>query len=322
MYLCLTVLAGYGAWCLLDRFGRRGRVLVTLGLLGLGALETFHPEVGRVSLGVTPVPLGVRTVVPSPVLRALGRTLPSGAVLDVPFRLDPLSKITTMAHFIFLGAYHRQPVAACYNSFTVPLFDAIGKLANRLPDPGALAALHALGYRSVVMHEEFLSPREQRAFHATLTRPTPGPLRLVEAGRADRHRIFRLEGTQAVTSDLQALRAEASAGEVQIVAPGTTPAIAFHFRNTTAATFRTADPIEPAAVVATWRPLGAAVLVSRPMRILLPIALAPAEERVQGVRLWAPMEAGRYEVTLEAAGVVVARRWVDVAVQTTPAGDA
>jgi hypothetical protein len=123
----------------------------------------------------------------------LGRTLPEGALLDVPLRVDPLSRFAAMSHFIMLGGYHGRPVAACYNSFTVPILEQMAALAERIPDPAAIAALHALGYRGIVTHEEYLSPEERDRLRAALAAPAAGPLALVETGVAGWHHAFRID---------------------------------------------------------------------------------------------------------------------------------
>jgi hypothetical protein len=315
MYLCLTFLAGYGARLAIGSLPGWSRPLATGALLAAAALETFHPEVSRVSLGISPVAMKVRRLAPSPALRALVQALPDGAVLDVPFRLDPLSRFATMAHFVFLGAYHQRPVAACYNSFTVPIMDQMAALASRLPEPGALAALHALGYRSIVTHDEFLPPPARAALRATLAAPAAGPLRLLESGAVDGHRTFLIDGTQTVTTDPRALSgAEPWVAPDVVSAAGTTP-IPFRVRNRSTETFRTAEPVEPSELVVTWRPLPAGRAVTEAARALLPMALAAGEERTQGIALRVPAAPGRYEVSVAFAAapdVSIARSVVEV----------
>ncbi|HWP65497.1 MAG TPA: hypothetical protein VNO26_06265 [Candidatus Limnocylindria bacterium] len=301
MYLCLIVLAGYGVWVLTRRLGPRGRAATTVVLLAAAALETFEPNLADWTLGVSPVPMKTRRVLALPPVRALGRILPDGAVLDLPFRLDDLGRLAPMTHFIFLGAYHGRPVAACYNSFTVPILDQVGALAARVPEPAALAALHALGYRGIVSHEEFLAPEAREPFRARLEGARGGPLRLVQAGVAGSHRAYRIDGTQPVTSDLAVLSADPPPGPTERVAPSDTGAVRFRIRNAGGETFRLAAPIEPSDLLVRWRALPEGRVVTATTQALLPIALAAGETQEMDVVVQAPGEAGRYEVEVALA---------------------
>lgn len=312
-YLCLIFLAGWGAQVVLRPFGGAARAAITAALLAAGSLETFHPTWSRISLGVSPVPMGVRRAAPFPAVRALGASLPEGAVLDLPFRVDPLSRLAPMAHYIFLGAYHGRPVAACYNSFTVPIMEQTAALAERLPDPAALAALHALGYRSVVTHDELLGPAARTTLRAALAAPPAGSLRLVPAGAAGPHRAFRIEGEQPITTDARVL--EGAAGGVQTIAAATRAPVRVRFRNAGPDTFRLPDPVEPSDLVATWRAAPAGPVTAEPVRVLLPMALAGGAVQEEAIELLAPAAAGRYlvEVALaDAPGRVVGRATVEV----------
>jgi len=315
MYLCLTVLAGYGVWVVTRslRVGVRAGIVVLL--LVAGALETFEPRISTRSLGVSPVAMKTRRLFPAPAVRELGRTLPDGALLDLPLRLDPLSRFGRMSHFIQLGGYHGRPIAACYNSFTVPILEQMAALAARVPDPAALAALHALGYRGIVTHEELLRPEEREQLRTALAAPTSGPLRLVETGAAGWHHAFRIDGTQQVTTNPSALAAGIAPQAAGRVAAAATQPVRFRVRNGSADTFRLPAPIEPSALVVRWRPLPGGDVTSERTRVLLPIALAAGDAREVDVVLRAPEHPGQYEVDMalaDAPDVVIARTLLEV----------
>jgi hypothetical protein len=188
-------------------------------------------------------------------------------------------------------------------------------LASRLPDPDALAALHALGYRSIVTHDEFLSPPAREALRATLSGSAAGALRLVESGAAGWHRTYRIEGTQAVTTDPRVLAAREAVVAPEPVAAAGTSTIPFRVRNHGRETFRLAEPVEPSALLITWRPLPSGSAAIEPARALLPLALAAGEEQAQGIALRIPDAPGRYEVGValaEAPDVAIARSLVEV----------
>jgi hypothetical protein len=314
-YLCLTFLAGYGVWLVGRRLGGWGGALATTVLVAAVAVETFHPVVGEMSLGVSPVAMKTRRLAPLPPLRALVRQLPDGAVLDVPLRLDALNRFAPMAHDILLGAYHQRPVAACYNSFTVPILDQMAALAARLPDPAALAALYALGYRSLLVHDEFLDPPTREAFRTALATPAAGPVRLVEAGSFGFHRVLKFEGTERVTTDPVVLAAVEPWEDPDRVPAGTRVPVRFRLRNHSGAAFRLADPIEPSELLVTWRPLPSGRATTERVRTLLPLALAGGEEQFRALELRTPDVAGRYEASLAPTGapdVEVARTVVEV----------
>src|SRR6185369_3476134 len=93
----------------------------------------------------------------------LYRSVPAGAVLDLPLRATSPGGAGVFATVPAMraGAWHHQPIAACYNSFATPLQREVEDLAARLPDPHAAAALSALDFRSVLVHESMLDPVER-----------------------------------------------------------------------------------------------------------------------------------------------------------------
>src|SRR5262249_24223142 len=138
------------------------------------------PRVATWSFGIDgnqrAVPLTV-----APGLRSLfDRALPGGAVLDLP-AYDPPLGFHQRQHRVLLAIFHRRPFTSCFTSFRSPLADDVRDIAIRLPDPRAAMELHALGFRSIILHEEELAEPWRRHLLARLARLATGDPRIVEA---------------------------------------------------------------------------------------------------------------------------------------------
>jgi hypothetical protein len=202
---------------------------------------------------------------PSPELRALFRSTLEGPVLDVP-PCYPLG-FGCRAHSLLLAAYHEHPIAWGWGSYLSPLAAPVERLADRLPAPDAADALHALGFRSVVVHRERLG---ERAHPLLPVMPSPGG-RLQPLGEADGHVVYRLTSPLPITTDVAALVPVLDGRVQQLSAPGTN--IVFNIRNAAAKTFRHPDPIEPSELAVRWGTLSGRVVGEQRVRALLPPAL-------------------------------------------------
>jgi hypothetical protein len=120
---------------------------------------------------------------------SLDRARGAGAVLDLPMRLTGWGTVRTTGHDLFLAAFHRRAVAACDNSWTTPGRDEVGALAARLPEAHAANALSALGFRTVVVHGEFLGSGALDELRQRLAWLSPADVRLVPLGEADGHAV-------------------------------------------------------------------------------------------------------------------------------------
>src|SRR5262249_35615679 len=153
-------LAGWGLHALSGR-----TALVRWGIAALAAsgalVETFDPHIAERTFH-TPVVLQAYRARPADDLVALYGRLDDGAVLDYPFGGGDVS-LSRQPPSALLPAYHPRRAAACYISFLPPTHDYLVALSARLADPGTLDALHALGFRTLVVHEEELG----RSFRAT-----------------------------------------------------------------------------------------------------------------------------------------------------------
>ncbi len=263
-HLVVIVLAGFGVAALAR--GRTPIVRAGLGiaLTALAVAEVFVPRVARATFGRT-FALAAYRVRPPDVVLALYDRIGPGAVLDVPYERGP-GRFYRQADFVLAGAFHRQRVAACYNSFAVPIQDDVTALAARVfRDAPAADALAALGVRNVLYHFGIPS-------RTNLVPPNPLPPHLEEVGRAADQILYRITGAARVT--------EATAALDVTVARRATPAGAFEivFRNHDPALFRHPDPIEPSMFVVRWYGDAPTPLAEERAGILLPTALPSGEE--------------------------------------------
>ena len=283
-------LAGYGVLVLVEHRGRWVRSLMTALLVVGVMLEVLAPPLARVSFGQTVeiVPYRVR---PHPKLLALYDTIDDGAVLDIPLEYG-FGSFNYLGHHVWLGAFHGQPVASCYNSFRTPIQPEIAALARRVhDDPAAGAALHALGFRTVVVH--VIVPGRRRPAPIV---PLPRPVHLVELGRTFTHTLYRLQSDAPVEERLALLRHVGVPAEVA-VRPGAS-AIFVPLTNHGAATYRHADPIVPTRILARWYDAHDVLVAEETHSVLLPLAMAAGETERRMIPTAVPNEVGRYRLTV------------------------
>ncbi len=309
-------LAAYGVVVLLERRAPATRAVVT-GLLATAiVVEVFHPRIAKYSFASTFDMAPYRVRPPAALLDLYAQTA-EGAVLDLPYSFA-LGQFFEMADGVFLSAYHLHPVAACYDSFKLPLHDDLERMTARLgQDDRVVDELHALGFGTLVIDDV----RALRARRPNLVKVVMQQTRLVLAGRAAAHSAYRLPSSAPVEASFTALAAAADAA-VAAAAPATGPAgatpaaagaspgvvnaapptasLAFRFRNGSGATYRHPDPIEPTRVAVRWRRDGA-VIRDDEIATLLPLALAAGEETSRSITLPVPSADGDYEVTLAPA---------------------
>jgi hypothetical protein len=286
----VAFLAGYGVVVLLERLTHGRRLGAAALIVFAAAAEFFAAPLSTRSFGLDPSITAYEVRPPADVLALYGR-FTEGAVLDLPLRSG--------AYYLFLSAFHRQPSAACEVSFVPPTVHEVAILANALPDPGAADKLHAIGFRSLVLHSDVMR-RKLAPLLADETRIAP-------IGRAVLTSAYHLYGRTPVVDGLDALAAPALPAEP---AEPVGPAVAFTIRNGAAATFRHPAPIEPTAMIVRWEMDGTPAVTQR-TRVLLPLALLAGEAATRSVTVATPSVPGEYEVTLAAERAperVIARR--------------
>jgi hypothetical protein len=210
-----------------------------------------------------------------------------------------------------MAAYHHRPVGACYISYRPPTHEYLAALAERLEQPATADALHALGFRTVVLHEEhlvlFMSLFERRV------RALVQAGRLRPLGRAAAHAAFAIETSVPVTTDSASLAAGEPPPEVvEIRGPKATVPFAFH--NSAPATFLQ-PAIAPTRLLVRWTTPAGELVAEDHISSLLPPAIGPQASVTLPVEVPLRVGPGPYDValSLEApASVVVARRHVRV----------
>jgi hypothetical protein len=200
VWLVLALLAAYGARLLTERRSAGAACAIAVALSLASLAEVFHPGLAMLSHGcqgtLYATPFGVsRTLV-----GFLDARLDDGAVLDLP--VLPWHQFRARGHRVMLAAFHHRPLADCTTSYLSPLAPEVNALAERLPDPRAIAALHALGFHRIVLHLE--DPRAARVA-AQLRQQRDGDARLVDLGTREAHVVFRLDSATPARTDPELL---------------------------------------------------------------------------------------------------------------------
>jgi hypothetical protein len=308
VFLVAAFLAGYGVLALTQRRGTVARGALTGALAAAALLDAFWPPLARASFGRVPQ-LRAHRVEPAAELLALYASQGDGAVLDIPLRGRKLPLAS--GEYVFLAAYHERPVGACYNSYAIPLVKDIEALAARVPERRAVEALHALGFRTLVVHRERMPPELGGVLEAAFAAASG---HLVPVGRADRHQVFRMRTDGPVSIGFGALAPAAAPAEVADARPAETTLV-FRFRNESAESYLHPDPIEPTPLLVRWQASGGEVVQESRIRGLLPVALAREEEAERSFAVAVPAAPDIYEVSLapeRAPDLVIARRTVRV----------
>jgi len=308
-------LAGYGVVAVARRVPRRARRLVPVLAAVTAAAQVLVPSLSRPTFGSATLEMRTLSLRPPQPLIDLFGVLEPGAVLDLPFT-DPRSTAAVMTHvphYALLRTYHQQRIAACAASLRGPAEHDVGALGARLPqDRRAADALYALGFRSVVVHHEFLDAAQRTTWEAAARDGVEDGSRLRLLGATGQHAVFTLASPVPITASHAPLAPGTLAEPLPRVRPGKA-SIPFVVRNQGETSYRHPDPIEPTPVVVRWR--GPASEQSYALRTLLPLALAAGEQTTRAVESSVPETRGRYELTLElddASRTVLARTVVEV----------
>jgi hypothetical protein len=220
------------------------------------------------------------------------------------------------ADFLRLVGYSLRPSSACYASFGSPLVPQMDRLAQQLPEPAAADALHALGFRTVLLHADRIAAAEVRRFEGSVG---SGPARehLSPVGRTKRLVAYDLSSAAPVSQDMALLAAGAGGSDASPAAQvsGDRAAIDFDVVNAGPQVFRHPDPIAPSDLVVRWSLASGEVVSEQHTRAILPLALAPSSREPLALDLDIPGKPGRYLVSIAPAEnprLVLARRTVEV----------
>jgi len=319
--LASAFLAAFGVTALMRLLPRLVRPAALALVIIVALAQVLVPTLARPTFGSATLEMNSSEMRPPQTLIDLFGRLPQGPVLDLPFS-DPRSWAAVarqVPHYALMRTFHQRRIAACSTSLRGGAEPDVGALGARLPgDPRAVDALYALGFRSVIVHDEFLLPRSRAAWEAAASMSPEGepPLRLI--GRAEDHLAFALASPLPIATTFGALGPSATP-QAALGLEQPAALLPFTIRNLGSATYRHPDPVEPTAVVVRWR--GGDGDQSYPARLLLPLALASGEEIVRSLTVPTPGAPGHYEVTLELAepaGTVLARLAAEVKAPARP----
>jgi hypothetical protein len=317
VYFVAAFLAGYGVLALIERHKSITQSIIIVVISAVALAEIFYPpltwynfpqQVETKPFGVLRPPVAMvdmraYSVRPPTALVELYTQTEDGAVLDLPLEFNIRGLIQDMPHYVFMSAFHHRPVAACYNSFLLPIQAEIEALATRLPDVRAADALHALGFRTVVVHEEWPRSEVHAAFHPDAPALSPhGAARLIASGTAPHHRAYQLTSPLPVEASFGALGVRGDTGEIAEAMPPEST-LTFVFRNESSATYRHPQPIEPTPLLVRWYGASDGVIAEYRVRTLLPFALAPGDEAARTITVPVPPVSGEHKVTLAPAAI-------------------
>jgi hypothetical protein len=298
--LALTLLAGCGVARLLAGRARMIRVTLVVGVMVAALAEVFYAPLATATFGVLVGDTGVPGPPDSELVAAI-RAAGEGAVLDLPFHATDKA---AAAHALSLATFHRRPVAACYDSFITPIQTEIERLAAELPASGAIDALFALGFRTAIVHEEFLGANDLRLRRLVAEAPSKvGSDQLVRSGRIGSHVLFGLASTRPIVAEFDALTPQQPVADIEPVnvAPQGVPAlrqrVPLIFRNWGDGTFLHPQPLLPTALTIRWDDQSGVTVLQATVRILLPLALPRGAAVKQTIKMPTPHVSGEYLVT-------------------------
>lgn len=148
-YLALAILAGLGVAAAMERLPAGARAPVSVALVVLVFVNTLRPGLPGA------VPLATWSQRPSDeaiaFFDALAARGDGGPILEVP---NPPRPHPRYGRSILLSAWHGRRTSGCYNSFLPPETLEAERVARSLPDADALARVAAMGFTTVLLHED------------------------------------------------------------------------------------------------------------------------------------------------------------------------
>lgn len=234
-------------------------------------------------------------------LRLLRSSL--GPIVHVPMAVGGVKGLTA-GDQLRLVSFDPRATSACYNSFPSPLSAPMAELVAELPAPAAVDALHALGFRTVLVHVRSLWPPDRVRFERRISAHSGAASRLVLLGRNDNLQVYALDARSGAADDLRMLahprRAPGTDGvEVsQSLSAGGVATLQFAFVNYGLHTFHQPRPLGPRDMLVRWSRDGTTSVETRQARLVLPLALAPGARQSVALETTAPAADGNYRVTL------------------------
>jgi hypothetical protein len=287
--LIVALLAGIGAARLLSACPTRLRRGAATVLVGAALVEVLVPRSAGGWFG--PFPMATWPARPPSDMIDLTSRLPPGAVLDLPY-VPNKAHLQLRGEYLLLAAFHHQPTAVCHNSFASPLGRDIDAIVRRLPDVRAADALYALGFRTLLLHQE----------RAILPLPHVAPLERADRVRfvagAAKHVAYELRSPLPIRVGFDALGPSPSVNVPRL--PQSARSVTIGIRNGPDAIYRHPDPLEPTVCLLRWRTLSGELVATQRQQVLLPLALGAGERSMLTVPVRVPVGPGDYDVTLAA----------------------
>lgn len=295
IFVPIALLAGFGTRVLVEKVpGRLALGVAVVACLALVA-ERRVPDVARWSFGLPTGYVAYEAPVEETDVEVL-RRVSHGATLHVPLpRPDNEVSRLAMARHLLVQSFDPRPSSLCYNSFGSPLEGQVYQLAQRLPAPSAAKALAALGFGTVVSHERGWLPRPLARFRREVAEQAGEGAAIEDVGEGATIRTYRLHEPGPRTNDVTVLRP--GPGPLQSVAPGLA-VVQIGIGNSGFLTYRGPMPIAPTAVEVHWVRKTETVGTPRAGRMLLPIALGPAENMRVDLEVVTPSEPGAYTLAV------------------------
>jgi hypothetical protein len=308
------------------------RLLLTGALVAAALADVFVPAQAIRDFGA-PMTMAAHFVQPKPELLALYERLPQGPVLDVPFDYSaagilnymPQGVLSYMPHYVFLSAYHARPIGGCYNSFVVRVQEDLAGLVSQLPDRAAVDALAGLGFRSLVVHDEFVVHHFARlerlaGFVVGLHPLDPELTHLTFLGRGANHTTYVLDHPVTTTTSDTALAigetpALGTETPLRVTAHSPQVDLLFGFRNGAAEVYHHPQPIEPSWLRLRWYSTAGALVHEDRVREMLPLALAPGQTMIRKITVPIGVAPGEYQLTLSrdtAPSIVLSRQRLSI----------
>ncbi len=295
LYLALSLLAAYGFQVLVRRAGPAISVGAAAVVMLLVVGGHWYPPSAALGQGSSWLPEAVHFRLPEDRVELLER-IEGGAVIDLPAEPENLF---VRAYYLMHSAYHGRPVATCYNSFGSEVPRRVHEVSEALPSAGAVNALAALGFDTVLLHWNRFTPERRLAFRSRLRSAlrTNGQLELI--GRAKGLSAYRLDGRGPIEDSFDMLTPFAYPKAQNAETPES--AISFRVRNRSSATYRHPDPIEPSDLLIRWDDPAGEEVARATLRSVLPLAIDGEASQSWEVVLPVPVPPGRYRVSVALA---------------------
>jgi hypothetical protein len=298
LWVAPALLAAYGVRALTRRLPAALAVAVGFACAALVAAEPSSPALSIGSYGATFESAAAPFTLPGDVVAMLRESVPDGAVLDLPAADAPLA-FPRKGHYLLTAAFHEHPTNACCASFPSPLALDVDVLTNRLPDPRAVDALVALGFRSAVLHREEYASVNDGDVAATRYGGTPvGRSRLVEVGNVRNHTLYRLESGAAVATGIERLAPAGRRGlseRPQTIHPGVAK-ITLWYANAGPGTYLHPQPYAPTVLGIRWLDGGDATVREDLVSAIVPLAIGAGDLTGREFEVPSPAAPGVYRV--------------------------